>query len=187
MVIYIPESHRTAAVGTAFHVLYYISGILYYVSSVINPILYNIMSLKFRQAFKNTIFKPCRRKDNRQTPVQTFRFYSKPLTDSNNSALLKKNNITKGSPLFTFRGTQKSLTAPPPLCNGPVAGAPNASVSGGSDARMLPNGDVIMGYADDATGDPFDHIEMECKSLSVGEGRNNASNHDWRPYHSFNC
>lgn len=36
-------------------VLFYSSGILYYVSSVINPILYNIMSLKFRRAFRTTL------------------------------------------------------------------------------------------------------------------------------------
>jgi neuromedin U receptor 1 len=30
----------------------YISGILYYLSTCINPILYNLMSNKFRQAFK---------------------------------------------------------------------------------------------------------------------------------------
>lgn len=40
-------------------VFFYVSGILYYVSSVINPILYNIMSLKFRQAFKDTIVDCC--------------------------------------------------------------------------------------------------------------------------------
>jgi len=36
-------------------VLFYSSGILYYVSAVINPILYNIMSLKFRRAFRTTL------------------------------------------------------------------------------------------------------------------------------------
>lgn len=36
-------------------VFFYISGVLYYVSSVVNPILYNIMSVKFRQAFVDTI------------------------------------------------------------------------------------------------------------------------------------
>ena len=30
----------------------YVSGILYYVSSTINPILYNLMSLKYRQVPK---------------------------------------------------------------------------------------------------------------------------------------
>ncbi|XP_064625206.1 pyrokinin-1 receptor-like [Lineus longissimus] len=47
------------------NVLYYISGVLYYVSSTINPILYNIMSLKFREAFKNTILQPCRKRGHR--------------------------------------------------------------------------------------------------------------------------
>ncbi len=35
--------------------LMYISGILYYVSSTINPILYNLMSIKYRQAFRKTL------------------------------------------------------------------------------------------------------------------------------------
>ena len=32
-----------------------ISGICYYISSTINPILYNVMSARYRQAFKNTL------------------------------------------------------------------------------------------------------------------------------------
>jgi len=43
----------TQSVGNL--VFFYVSGVLYYVSSVINPILYNIMSVKFRQAFVDTI------------------------------------------------------------------------------------------------------------------------------------
>ncbi|CAH1773206.1 unnamed protein product [Owenia fusiformis] len=62
-------------------VLYYISGVLYYVSSTINPILYNIMSLKFRQAFICTILKPCRRRRKRPQFV-TYRF-NKSHTDTN--------------------------------------------------------------------------------------------------------
>jgi len=43
-------------------VFFFVSGVLYYVSSVINPILYNIMSVKFRQAFVDTILRcRCRR------------------------------------------------------------------------------------------------------------------------------
>ncbi|BES92772.1 receptor [Nesidiocoris tenuis] len=33
----------------------YMSGLLYYLSTTINPFLYNIMSLKFREAFKSTL------------------------------------------------------------------------------------------------------------------------------------
>ncbi|XP_041360156.1 pyrokinin-1 receptor-like [Gigantopelta aegis] len=36
-------------------ILYYVSGIFYYFSSTINPILYSIMSLKFRQAFRSSL------------------------------------------------------------------------------------------------------------------------------------
>jgi len=35
-----------------YEIMTYISGILYYVSTTINPILYHTMSLKFRDAFK---------------------------------------------------------------------------------------------------------------------------------------
>jgi hypothetical protein len=43
------------------NVMYFSSGIFYYVSSVINPILYNIMSLKFRQAFRSTMPQKARK------------------------------------------------------------------------------------------------------------------------------
>lgn len=35
-----------------YELVTYISGILYYMSATVNPILYNIMSAKFREAFK---------------------------------------------------------------------------------------------------------------------------------------
>lgn len=38
-------------------IFFFVTGVLYYVSSVINPILYNIMSVKFRQAFAATILR----------------------------------------------------------------------------------------------------------------------------------
>ncbi|XP_053682180.1 pyrokinin-1 receptor isoform X2 [Sabethes cyaneus] len=42
-----------------FIVTTYISGVLYYLSTCINPLLYNIMSNKFRQAFKETLGHRC--------------------------------------------------------------------------------------------------------------------------------
>lgn len=39
-------------VQNVYLVVTYLSGILYYVSTTVNPILYHIMSLKFREAFK---------------------------------------------------------------------------------------------------------------------------------------
>lgn len=35
-----------------YEIVTYISGILYYVSTTVNPVLYHIMSNKFREAFK---------------------------------------------------------------------------------------------------------------------------------------
>ncbi|CAN8010421.1 unnamed protein product [Ixodes pacificus] len=37
-----------------FTILTYISGVTYYLSATVNPILYQVMSLKFRQAFVDT-------------------------------------------------------------------------------------------------------------------------------------
>ena len=64
--LYQDQSKWSPALRTLMHVFFYLTGILYYISSVINPILYNIMSLKFRRAYKNTIFSPCRRDNSRR-------------------------------------------------------------------------------------------------------------------------
>ncbi|CAH1113015.1 unnamed protein product [Psylliodes chrysocephalus] len=57
---------------TAFQILTYISGVFYYLSTTINPLLYNIMSHKFREAFKAT-YKQCCKKSQR---LPGGRFYS---------------------------------------------------------------------------------------------------------------
>ncbi|XP_046737533.1 neurotensin receptor type 1-like [Diprion similis] len=44
-----------------FNVLTYVSGVLYYLSTTINPLLYHIMSNKFREAFKDTLARCCGR------------------------------------------------------------------------------------------------------------------------------
>ena len=60
--------------------LYYISGFLYYLSATVNPILYNLMSLKYRHAFKQTLCGRKRRRaqggtTNRQPSAQrTYNF-----------------------------------------------------------------------------------------------------------------
>lgn len=41
-----------AGLVTVYTALTYISGIFYYLSTTVNPLLYNIMSNKFREAFK---------------------------------------------------------------------------------------------------------------------------------------
>lgn len=39
-------------------------GVLYFVSATVNPILYNLMSKRFRQAFKRTLCKCCKKESN---------------------------------------------------------------------------------------------------------------------------
>jgi len=51
------STSTTITQGVGELVFFYVSGVLYYVSSVVNPILYNIMSVKFRQAFVDTILR----------------------------------------------------------------------------------------------------------------------------------
>lgn len=49
----------TPALIVAFTILTYISGVTYYLSATLNPILYQLLSGNFRQAFKDTF--GCRR------------------------------------------------------------------------------------------------------------------------------
>ena len=42
---------------------FYLTGVLYFVSATVNPILYNLMSKKFRQASKRTLCKRCFKKE----------------------------------------------------------------------------------------------------------------------------
>ena len=92
MVMYSNKTEEQSDVRHAIkYVLYYISGVLYYVSSVINPILYNIMSLKFRQAFKNTILKLFRHKRSRPNGMYIFRFKRKhPGVDTNQTLIQRQ-------------------------------------------------------------------------------------------------
>ncbi|XP_013773450.2 pyrokinin-1 receptor-like [Limulus polyphemus] len=57
MAIYVTEPTPTD--HKVYDALNYISGVSYYFSATINPILYSILSLKFRQAFKDTFARCC--------------------------------------------------------------------------------------------------------------------------------
>ncbi|XP_074657770.1 neuromedin-U receptor 2-like [Tubulanus polymorphus] len=53
--IYIPQDKWTDALSAVHSHIFNLSGVLYFVSSTINPILYNLMSKKYREAFKSTL------------------------------------------------------------------------------------------------------------------------------------
>ncbi|XP_053210254.1 pyrokinin-1 receptor-like isoform X2 [Panonychus citri] len=54
-------SGSTQAEIIIYNLLTYISGVTYYLSTTINPVLYSIMSIKFRSAFKETLGSCCRK------------------------------------------------------------------------------------------------------------------------------
>ncbi|XP_037084295.1 pyrokinin-1 receptor-like [Pollicipes pollicipes] len=58
MIIYAP-GNRYPALNDIKQGLHYVSGILYFVSTCVNPILYHMMSAKFRQAVRDTFGKTC--------------------------------------------------------------------------------------------------------------------------------
>ncbi|KPI92686.1 Neuromedin-U receptor 2 [Papilio xuthus] len=55
--------HPSDTFFLVYLVLTYLSGVLYFLSTAINPILYNIMSNKFRNAFKMTLASWCGRRN----------------------------------------------------------------------------------------------------------------------------
>ena len=64
--ILVRNSMLTPVVMNVYTILTHISGVTYYLSSTINPILYQVMSRKFRIAFKDTFGRwlPCISQNN---------------------------------------------------------------------------------------------------------------------------
>ena len=52
LALHSPSSQESVIFRTINEYLYHVSGFLYYFSATVNPILYNLMSLKYRHAFK---------------------------------------------------------------------------------------------------------------------------------------
>ncbi|XP_051887637.1 neurotensin receptor type 1 [Pristis pectinata] len=59
MFCYVPKHHWTEFLYDFYHYFYMVTNILFYVSSTINPILYNLVSANFRQNFFSTLSSYC--------------------------------------------------------------------------------------------------------------------------------
>ncbi|KFV91540.1 Neurotensin receptor type 1, partial [Fulmarus glacialis] len=59
MFCYVPSSHWTDFLFNFYHYFYMLTNVLFYVSSAINPILYNLVSANFRQIFLSTLALLC--------------------------------------------------------------------------------------------------------------------------------
>ncbi|XP_060527387.1 pyrokinin-1 receptor-like [Cylas formicarius] len=60
-----------------YSIVTYVSGVLYYVSATTNPILYSIMSVKFREAFKETFARCCGCSFRRGKPQRRYSVLSR--------------------------------------------------------------------------------------------------------------
>ncbi|KAK6170384.1 hypothetical protein SNE40_018793 [Patella caerulea] len=61
MTIYVPPGNWTVQLLEIQTYIFYVSGVLYFVSSTVNPILYNVLSKRYRRAFKMTLCRCCHR------------------------------------------------------------------------------------------------------------------------------
>eukprot|EP00105_Crassostrea_gigas_P011730 XP_011427523.1 PREDICTED: neuropeptides capa receptor [Crassostrea gigas] len=71
--IYMKKEHWTTELLELQNHVFFLSGVLYFFSATVNPILYNVMSRKYRQAFRQTLCggRP-RNPDPRSTYVSSY-------------------------------------------------------------------------------------------------------------------
>ena len=175
MVIYMSRDQWTKKFMEFQEVFYQTSGVLYYVISVVNPILYNVMSLKFRQAFKNTIFGACNRGSTKPRPtvLRTYRFRK------GRHALDTNVTVVNGNGFVAMARSKK--TAKEIQYIGP------RSQSGSHSTSHKP-----LGYIVGAGNPKFDSDSLHRKEDSKGRhsfhynpGISLAVSHEDRLYHSY--
>ena len=101
---------------TVNQILFYASGCFYYLSSTLNPLLYNVMSIKYRQAFRAAM--TCRTLKEDQNPVVKFTTFNTSTTNLITSSYLHLKDL-----LDSRRGSRNSELSQqgflaPPGCRG---------------------------------------------------------------------
>ncbi|XP_017787356.1 PREDICTED: neuropeptides capa receptor-like [Habropoda laboriosa] len=90
--------------------LYILSGCLYYFSTTVNPILYNLMSMKYRRAFKQTICCKTRKPGRRSWPTRDSQ-----TCDSNSNGKARnfrcsvRYTISQAKEMFRFTASRESV------------------------------------------------------------------------------
>ena len=97
---------------TVNQILFYASGCFYYLSSTLNPLLYNVMSIKYRQAFKAAM--TCRNLKEDQNPVVKFTTFNTSTTNLITSSYLHLKDLldSRRSSRNSELGQQGLLAAP---------------------------------------------------------------------------
>ncbi|XP_030241996.1 substance-K receptor isoform X2 [Drosophila navojoa] len=93
-----------------FNVLNYTSGVLYFLSTCINPLLYNIMSHKFREAFKVTLARQFRLSGKHQGHGLPHN-YSALRRNQTGSLRLHTDSVRTTTTLTTLNGCSSNGTA----------------------------------------------------------------------------
>ncbi|KAM5298304.1 neuromedin-U receptor 2-like [Ctenodactylus gundi] len=58
----------TEPLAAIFNIIHVVSGVFFYLSSAVNPIIYNLLSRRFRTAFRRVISPPCKRWHSQDHP-----------------------------------------------------------------------------------------------------------------------
>ncbi|XP_064489941.1 neuropeptides capa receptor-like [Ornithodoros turicata] len=80
LAVYVSPASWTTGLRTLNEILYYTGGCLYYFSATINPILYSLMSVKYREAFREALCSFSKQKRVPEFDPGTRRFTGRPVT-----------------------------------------------------------------------------------------------------------
>ncbi|PSN37891.1 hypothetical protein C0J52_19899 [Blattella germanica] len=83
-------SNPSPVLLTVYKTLTYASGVFYYMSTTVNPVLYHIMSHKFREAFKSTLAQPCGFKRKNGNKCRTYSVLKSQQQINRNLTLLRQ-------------------------------------------------------------------------------------------------
>ncbi|XP_076226895.1 pyrokinin-1 receptor [Nomia melanderi] len=92
------------ALVIVYTILTYVSGVFYYLSTTVNPLLYNIMSNKFREAFKSMLSNRCGRKSVPRQPT-----YSSLLKYPRST--IRKTDDRQNSPSISVSDDNQKMTS----------------------------------------------------------------------------
>ncbi|CAH1134644.1 unnamed protein product [Ceutorhynchus assimilis] len=108
-----PEDKKTHSLYLKIYAMVtYISGVLYYVSATTNPILYSIMSVKFREAFKETFIKCCGLGIQRGKPPKQYSILNKSnLKGGPESTDSAKDDTFQTNSTLTYKNSNDSFNA----------------------------------------------------------------------------
>ncbi|CAH2276092.1 neuromedin-U receptor 2, partial [Pelobates cultripes] len=89
----------TESLANVFNLIHVVSGIFFYISSAVNPIIYNLLSRRFRSAFQN-LLPPLFKHWKPKLPVQGLAPQKSVLILSDRN---RKDSTQEGSPSFPHR------------------------------------------------------------------------------------